>query len=706
MKNLKVKFTCREIEVMACILNLRNPKKIAELLSISPRTVEAHIHNILLKIGANSQESIIDFIETTENVDYLKSNYLEILQRYIIEKQLNRIRTLVSTSKICGYINFNYTHPSFKKFFYHLKLAGVEIVTEDTTELIERDKFKCLFELQLVDDKIIKYSDIFYKYSKTSNYAVMKSDDLLESESIIDLNSINYYSGLYTVLFKCLSKIENKELFKELKELENHTNNTKINIDKQTYVSAKLNPDKITEPKDRQFFLSKENKFYYKLGLILTTILFLATTCYLLFSSMGDEFKVSAINYQTFGKVIDDINSITLDDISANNMQKAQWYDNHNIVKKIESILYPIVGFKGRIGYHSVPHKTSASQLIKYAYVLHALSNYYLYHYPSTLKAKEFLKHLKDVIENYILVRSFTPINFDKLSHKELYIELNIAKDLPEIYTRVLYSLARTELYQDNIKALRYFETVEQLGNHLELFEGYLSLRSGIAIIESENIKNYIKNKEYNYAREKLHRLIDLYINLKNNSSFYKIDYTPSKQNQELINPSKDLYNQADCMERIVKCYNELINITNDITQKEEYVKKLFQYFLDSSTQNSILDLTPFLPQKKVASIFNTLGNVLLSLYNQNISFKNYVLLISSKLNLSANTETETIEEVFNLAIQESRNTNAAKKTAYIGLMSLYKQIIKYKKLTTAEHIYYLDLISVLKGKVFHLEFN
>ncbi len=58
-----IRFTDREIDVIACLIGGRSYKKIASILSISPKTVEYHVRNIMLRIGYNSRESIIDFIE-------------------------------------------------------------------------------------------------------------------------------------------------------------------------------------------------------------------------------------------------------------------------------------------------------------------------------------------------------------------------------------------------------------------------------------------------------------------------------------------------------------------------------------------------------------------------------------------------------------------------------------------------------------------
>ncbi len=71
----KVTFTRREIDIMACILHCRGSKKVGEIISIAPKTVDAHTRNIMLKIGNHSREGIIDFIETSNNYDTLKQHY-------------------------------------------------------------------------------------------------------------------------------------------------------------------------------------------------------------------------------------------------------------------------------------------------------------------------------------------------------------------------------------------------------------------------------------------------------------------------------------------------------------------------------------------------------------------------------------------------------------------------------------------------------
>lgn len=73
-----VKFTSREMDLLACIFGGRTPKKIAQLLSLSPRTVENYTYKIMLKIQCNSRECVIDFLERSDQATFLKNRYLTL----------------------------------------------------------------------------------------------------------------------------------------------------------------------------------------------------------------------------------------------------------------------------------------------------------------------------------------------------------------------------------------------------------------------------------------------------------------------------------------------------------------------------------------------------------------------------------------------------------------------------------------------------
>ena len=58
-----ITFTAREADIIACVLHLKGAKKIAQILNISPRTIEGHVRSILHKMEINSQEDIKDKVE-------------------------------------------------------------------------------------------------------------------------------------------------------------------------------------------------------------------------------------------------------------------------------------------------------------------------------------------------------------------------------------------------------------------------------------------------------------------------------------------------------------------------------------------------------------------------------------------------------------------------------------------------------------------
>lgn len=89
-----VKFTRREIDVIACLLSARGTSKIASLLSIALRTVVTHISNVMLKLGCNSREGIIDFIERSQKLSIFREFYASLITETAFEKSLREISKL------------------------------------------------------------------------------------------------------------------------------------------------------------------------------------------------------------------------------------------------------------------------------------------------------------------------------------------------------------------------------------------------------------------------------------------------------------------------------------------------------------------------------------------------------------------------------------------------------------------------------------
>ena len=89
-----IKFTLREIDIMSCVLHNRGNKKTADILSISYRTVETHIRNIIGKINKATRDDIIDFIEKSQVLSHFKTYYTWVITNYYFKNCLLKIASI------------------------------------------------------------------------------------------------------------------------------------------------------------------------------------------------------------------------------------------------------------------------------------------------------------------------------------------------------------------------------------------------------------------------------------------------------------------------------------------------------------------------------------------------------------------------------------------------------------------------------------
>lgn len=100
-----VSFTIREVDVIACILHGRGVQNISSLLQISGKTVGAHIYNVRGKLGYIPKSQIIDFIEKSGKLPFLKLYYFHLLVDSSFKKCLNKINKLVSKQNILCHLD-------------------------------------------------------------------------------------------------------------------------------------------------------------------------------------------------------------------------------------------------------------------------------------------------------------------------------------------------------------------------------------------------------------------------------------------------------------------------------------------------------------------------------------------------------------------------------------------------------------------------
>jgi len=127
-----VKLTRREVDIIAFFICGRSAKKIASFFSISPKTVENHTHNIMLKLGCHSRESIIDFIERSDKLPILREYYTTILAEAAFNQCLKNLAHLIRKENLSCCITYNSEKHTPDLLIHHLeaslKLSGIKVL--------------------------------------------------------------------------------------------------------------------------------------------------------------------------------------------------------------------------------------------------------------------------------------------------------------------------------------------------------------------------------------------------------------------------------------------------------------------------------------------------------------------------------------------------------------------------------------------------
>ena len=154
-----IKFTLREIDVIACIANNRGTKKIASILSISPRTASTHMYNIMSKLQTNSRDYIIDFVQKAGKLSDMRLYYFNILTEAAFTKMLASIKKLLVNQKSGYSLEFNQSsekEQSFtKQLTHYLSIANINLIDGKSIEKAPQ------FFISSADsqDKISKYKE-------------------------------------------------------------------------------------------------------------------------------------------------------------------------------------------------------------------------------------------------------------------------------------------------------------------------------------------------------------------------------------------------------------------------------------------------------------------------------------------------------------------------------------------------------------------
>lgn len=629
-----IKFTFREIDVIACIMHNRGEKKIAVLLSVSPRTVSAHVYNIMGKLGCSTKDQIIDFIESSDKLNIIKEYYLHLCVKSNFEQKLIKIASGINRSKLKVYYRKNdklhISDPMYRSLEKHFQLAGIFLYEADNNDSVGFDD-KLIVELNKITEE--DYYNNFFQILP----------ELIESPAITE--TIEDFNDSYKLIRNIYEGKTNHLAI---------TNNTKVRLFKK-----------------RNFIIA------------LVLILFLVTALIIGNKGFSLEDKVADKAPEIVKALEDFIVTLKKDQFTADNVSAAQAKHNHNIIKKVEKLLE----YKNtkEVREYFKRSEMSAGLLTNYLYNLQAIASYYMYNKHDGSKSREILSHAKELAELYVNVRSFNN-DFDQLSHAEILTELQIADDLPQIYTRIIYSIGRTYMYEDNIiPSKKYFELAEYLGNKLGLFEGYLSELSGILVIEKELARLNIKDGKINYAKEILKNINISLDKMRNDGASYILNYKPETQEQQTIIPKDQAYNMFECGNKIIGNYYILLSVGNNTEEIQEYIDSINDQLVGNNATKGLFKIAQEVPQKKLADLYNNLGNIIIILRKlkeqDNINLRDIELKtnIAEFLSTDLTEYLELAEILFSTAKDMSRSIDFTKADGYNGLALVNKLKLEHK---------------------------
>lgn len=654
-----VKFTFREIDLIACIIHNRGEKKIAYLLSISPRTVSAHVYNVMNKLGCNSKDQIIDFIEKSGKLSVLREYYVHLLIKAHFEKKLVKIASQINVKGSKYYCtrddSLTLSKGLYQSIQNHLKLANIELIEVSQKQTGQGD-YKD-FPIRNIEE------DDYY-------FSLLKTLTALEASEKLD-ELIREFADEYKVTV-------------EVYEGKSHT-------DPKTIINFRWLKS-----------LLKDKKY---LVMIPVGILVIALTGRIIFTTssakLPSEATTANIEQPQTIKNLEEFLELTKNNqFSANNIDKQQAQNNQSLVKKVEKLLdYQNIQ---EIQEYFDKAEMAAPVLVQYLYNLQALSSYYMYNHYNGIKAQEILLYAKELAEHYINHRSNVKIDFNNLTPEEVYTELSVVSQLPEIYTRLVYLYGRSYIYLNEHDAgKKFFVLAKYLGSKLNLLEAHLSDVSGLLVIEKEAANNYLQQGKLEEAIAVIATIIAKYTALANLDNAYITDFNPALKEQQLVTENQKIYNSFHCNSQIIDLYGMLITISPDREQTLNYLSEITQLLGNESSDKGLWQIMNHISPKKTATLYNILGNILLKLEKLAINEPKIIRAVEKGFSAS-NTKPnspprnlsnlspeqfkriylELAEQLFETAKINSRNTDYTKADAYDGLYKVYQQQLLNPSLT------------------------
>lgn len=228
-----IKFTRREVDIIAYLLSGKSAKTIATCLSIAPKTIEAHMRNIMMKVECNSRDGIIEFVEKSKKLPLFKEHYISLLTSASFEEKLSKVSIELGDDPLSCVIIYWDDREYFYDLEKHLKLAGIKTSSKVRESQLffrppiddgESGKGKFIIYIisrEMIEQEVVNKKgevvSFIQKLKETSNSIValfsnnsIHNDCPQDSNNIGDVQSLEqktYYDFVFMILKRFLPNI-------------------------------------------------------------------------------------------------------------------------------------------------------------------------------------------------------------------------------------------------------------------------------------------------------------------------------------------------------------------------------------------------------------------------------------------------------------------------------------------------------------------
>ncbi len=229
-----IKFTRREMDVMACTLSGKSSKAIADILDISFRTVETHIYRVMQKLKYSSREELIQFIERSGHFSLVHTYYRHLLKQHVFEKGIHKLseeirkknfsctisywKSKETPGDLIEYLEKDLTRASIKA---SIDIKKDKIHIKDLEQDFSSPSLKVYIGSRETIEKVYntfkKQEDFSQENKVNSNMVFVSLEESLSYPQCINYgNSKSYHDFFINLLSFILPNVKIMEIFKEL----------------------------------------------------------------------------------------------------------------------------------------------------------------------------------------------------------------------------------------------------------------------------------------------------------------------------------------------------------------------------------------------------------------------------------------------------------------------------------------------------------